>query len=57
MPTKDMTGRSKSVVSSAMKNAKTKEEFVKALRAKGMDAVFRTNDDETILKFLGNNQL
>ena len=41
---KDMTARPKSVVSDAMKTANTKEQFIKALQAKGMDVVFRTND-------------
>ena len=43
-----MTGRSKSVVSAAMKTAKTKEEFAKALQSKAIDVVFRTNDDGRI---------
>jgi hypothetical protein len=45
---KDLTGRSKSVVSAAMKTAKTKEDFTKTLQAKAMDVVFRTNDDGRI---------
>ena len=41
---KDMTGRSKAVVSAAMKTTNTKDEFVKALQEKAIDVVFRTND-------------
>jgi len=41
---KDMTGRLKAVVTAAMRTATTREEFEKALREKGMDVVFRTND-------------
>jgi hypothetical protein len=48
MKTKDMTGRSKSVVTAAMKTAKTREEFAKTLQSKAMDVVFRTNDDGRI---------
>ena len=48
MKTRDTTGRSKSVVSAAMKTAKTKEEFAKTLQSKAMDVVFRTNDDGRI---------
>ena len=44
LKTKDMTVRSKSVVSAAMKTAKTREDFVKTLQVKNMDVVFRTND-------------
>jgi hypothetical protein len=48
LKTKDMAGRSKSVVSAAMKTARTKKQFIKALQAKGMDVVFRTNDEGRI---------
>jgi hypothetical protein len=41
---KDMTVRSKAVVSAAMRASKTKDEFEKSLRGKSMDVVFRTND-------------
>jgi len=44
LKTKNLTTRSKSVVSAAMRIAKTKEDFTKTLQAKGMDVVFRTND-------------
>jgi hypothetical protein len=48
MRTKDMTARSKSVVSAAMKTAKSIEEFEKALQKNGMDVVFRQNDEGRI---------
>ena len=48
LKTKDMTARSKSVVSDAMKTADTKEQFIKSLQTKGMDVVFRTNGDGRI---------
>jgi ribosomal protein L35AE/L33A len=44
MKTKDITSRSKAAVSAAMKTVNTREEFENALRSKGMDVVFRTND-------------
>jgi hypothetical protein len=44
MSKKDMTVRSKAVVSTAMRATGTREEFEKALRGKSMDVVFRTND-------------
>ena len=48
LKTTDMTARSKSVVSAAMKNTATREDFEKALRAKDMDVVFRENSDGRI---------
>jgi len=44
LKTKDMTVRLKTVVSTAMRAADTRENFVKVLRGKAMDVVFRTND-------------
>jgi hypothetical protein len=41
---KDLTGYSKSVVAGAMRTAGTRADFEKALKAKNMDAVFRTSD-------------
>jgi hypothetical protein len=48
LKTKDMTARSKAVVSVAMRTAKTGEQFTKALQDKAMDAVFRINGDGRI---------
>jgi hypothetical protein len=48
LKTTDMTARSKSVVSAAMRNTATREDFEKALQAKGMDVVFRENSDGRI---------
>ena len=45
LKTKDMTTRPKSVVSAAMRTAGTREDFTKTLQEKGMDVVFRTNND------------
>ena len=48
LKTNDMTGRSKAVVSAAMRTATTREDFVKTLQKNGMDVVFRTNNDGRI---------
>ena len=48
LKTTDMTARSKSVVSAAMRSTATREDFEKALQAKGMDVVFRENSDGRI---------
>jgi hypothetical protein len=48
LKTKDLTARSKSVVSTAMRTAKSKEDFEKTLQKNGIDVVFRQNDDGRI---------
>ena len=48
LKTKDVITHPKAVVSAAMRTAGTKEEFVKALQEKGMDVVFRANNDGRI---------
>ena len=48
LKTKDMTARSKAVVSAAIRTAGIKDDFVKALQEKRMDVVFRSNNDGRI---------
>ncbi len=48
LKTKNMTSRSKAIISTAMRTIKTKDDFEKALRSKGMDVVFRSNEQGRI---------